>query len=345
MRVTVTLVARPAPDPARSPVAWIDEILARIDHYAIDRLSIGDVQGNHLECFSALGYAAARTRRVALGPLVTNAVTRDVGVLAAAAASLDALSAGRAFMVLSRGDGVVRNLDLAPHTVAQLRQSVVSLRALLDRGRARHDARELTLPWPGRHAGRVPLYLAAGGTQMLELAAQVCDGVYAATGVGEADVRTMRETVEGVGRETPFDLWWVTRFGIGESFDSAFASAAEGLSSIANHSLRGDYGARGVPTELRPALAEYHRRYRYARKNPLAGESSNVDLMISLGLRDYILERFGIVGTPDQVVARLRELERRGVDAVTLLATSPAELDLIGTRVLPALTGAAQPAS
>jgi len=350
VRVTVHVVARPARGEAVADIGWIDEILERVDRYAIDRLSIGDVQGNHLECFSALGYAAARTNRVGLGPLVTNAATRDVGVLAAAAASLDSMSRGRAFVVLGRGDGVAHNLDLPAHTVDQTGEAIVALRALLREGRCEYRGRRIALPWPGCPGERVPIYAAAGGPRMLSMAAAVCDGVYAATGCSEEDVRVTLDAVADAERATPLDVWWVTRFGIGDSFEDAVAAASEGLSSIGNHALRGDYAARRVPEQLWHPLGEYHRRYRYARKNPLAAETavaaespgpSNVDLMNELGLRDYFIERFGIVGTPGQVIERLRELERRGVHSVTMLANSAHELDLIGSQVLPMLTPSA----
>jgi len=349
VRVTVHVVARPTRGEAAADIGWIDAILARVDRYTIDRLSIGDVQGNHLECFSALGYAAARTNRVGLGPLVTNAATRDVGVLAAAAASLDAMSRGRAFLVLGRGDGVAHNLDLAAHTVDETAEAIVALRALLREGRCDYRGRRISLPWPGYPGERIPIYAAAGGPRMLRMAAAVCDGVYAATGCGEEDVRVALAAVAGVDRATPLDMWWVTRFGIGDSFEDAVMAASEGLSSIGNHALRGNYAERGVPEDLWQPLGEYHRRYRYARKNPLAAGTSgsdvaaespgpsNVDLMNELGLREYFIERFGIVGTPEQVVERLRELERRGVHSVTMLANSAHELDLIGSRVLPKL--------
>src|SRR4051812_30981778 len=102
MRIGLHVVAQPARGSGPVDVSWIDEILARVDGYAIDRLSTGDVIGNHLECFAALGYMAARTSRVEIGPFITTPATRDVGLLAAAALSLDAMTGGRAYFVLGR---------------------------------------------------------------------------------------------------------------------------------------------------------------------------------------------------------------------------------------------------
>jgi 5,10-methylenetetrahydromethanopterin reductase len=332
-RIHVHIVTAPRAG-ARGPFRWLDEILERADEYAIDRLSTGDVLGNHLECFTALGYMAGRTSRAQLGPFITTAAHRDVAMIAASTASLDAVTDGRAFLVLGRGDGIVRNLGMRPQTVEETADAACAIRGLL----AGQPHGRVRLAWPEPPGARIPIYLAAGGPRMVRAAAEVADGVYLATGTTEASVARARRTLTEVERDRRLDMWWVTRFGIADSTDEALAVASEGLSSIGNHALRGgDLAARDVPEELWPALREYHDRYSYERKNAAGGGRSNVDLMNELGLRDYFLERFGIVGTPQEVVARLIELERRGVDSVTLLVSSLHELDLIGADVLPAL--------
>jgi 5,10-methylenetetrahydromethanopterin reductase len=61
-------------------------------------------------------------------------------------------------------------------------------------------------------------------------------------------------------------------------------------------------------------------------------------------LTDYFVERFGVVGTPEQVVARLQQLEAIGVNQVSLashdrgLKGIPGSLELLGEQVLPALS-------
>jgi 5,10-methylenetetrahydromethanopterin reductase len=63
--------------------------------------------------------------------------------------------------------------------------------------------------------------------------------------------------------------------------------------------------------------------------------------MEELGLADYFTERFGVVGTPDEVVTRLRELEAIGVNQVSLASHNrglkgvPDSVELLGQHVLP----------
>jgi 5,10-methylenetetrahydromethanopterin reductase len=317
--VHAQLVTGPVPGPSGLSMSHLDEILAAIDDYPIDRLSVGDHAGNNLETYTGLGYLAARTNRVAIGPYVTNPVTRDPGIHAAALATLDALTGGRAYWVAGRGDGVLRNLGLEAASVDGLRGAVEVIRALLTDQHATLDGRAMRLRWPDPAGARVPLCVAASGPRMLEAAGQVADGVYVASGVLADDVDESRQRVEdaarAVGRPAP-ELWWVTRFGIGDSFEEAFAMVRESLSSIGNHSLRGtDFDARRIPRELQGPLLEYHDRYDWSRKNVSGPGPSNADLVDELGLRDYLLDRFAIVGTPAMLVDRLRELADSGCDA------------------------------
>ena len=106
------------------------------DKYGFDRVSVGDTQLNNLECFTALTVAAVHSERVHLGPGVTNPVTRDLGVMANVLSSLQVVSGGRAFCLMARGDGAVRNAGLGPASVTQMRGYLVALRELLHTGLA-----------------------------------------------------------------------------------------------------------------------------------------------------------------------------------------------------------------
>jgi alkanesulfonate monooxygenase SsuD/methylene tetrahydromethanopterin reductase-like flavin-dependent oxidoreductase (luciferase family) len=58
-----------------------------------------------LECFTLLGALAASTRRIGLGSLVVNVANRNAGVMAVAAASVQAISGGRFTLGLGAGAG------------------------------------------------------------------------------------------------------------------------------------------------------------------------------------------------------------------------------------------------
>jgi alkanesulfonate monooxygenase SsuD/methylene tetrahydromethanopterin reductase-like flavin-dependent oxidoreductase (luciferase family) len=65
---------------------------------------VGGPLGNHLEAYTALGYIAARTKRVRLLALATAASYRPAGLLAKIVTTLDVLSEGRAMLGIGSGD-------------------------------------------------------------------------------------------------------------------------------------------------------------------------------------------------------------------------------------------------
>lgn len=55
----------------------------------------------------------------------------------------------------------------------------------------------------------------------------------------------------------------------------------------------------------------------------------NADMLEELGLRDYLADRFGILGTPDDFVARITELETIGVRNIAFTALMPDKLEFL----------------
>jgi F420-dependent oxidoreductase-like protein len=84
------------------------EIAQRAEQAGVDRISvmdhvwqirgIGPAEHEMLECYTALGFLAAKTERVKLLAMVTAVVYRDPGLLAKAVTTLDVLSGGRAIL-------------------------------------------------------------------------------------------------------------------------------------------------------------------------------------------------------------------------------------------------------
>src|SRR5690349_24612046 len=67
-----------------------------MDHYfQLDGWGPKDLE--MLECYTTLGYAAALTRRIKLGPLVAGITYRQPAVLIKTATTLDVLSGGRSY--------------------------------------------------------------------------------------------------------------------------------------------------------------------------------------------------------------------------------------------------------
>src|SRR5713226_1340063 len=89
-----------------------------IEEMGFASLLMPDSQNLAPEVWSQLALAASATSRLRLGPGVTNSVTRDAAVTAAAALSLQAESGGRAVLAIGRGDSSVQRIGKREDRVA-----------------------------------------------------------------------------------------------------------------------------------------------------------------------------------------------------------------------------------
>jgi len=93
---------------------------------------MGDSQMIWREPYVILGAAAMVTKRIILATGVTNPVTRDLGVLAAAWATLRETVGSRLLIGIGAGDSSVETLGKKPSTLANLERSIGVLRDLID---------------------------------------------------------------------------------------------------------------------------------------------------------------------------------------------------------------------
>jgi len=146
------------------------------------------------EVYTLLGALAVSTRRIRLGTAVTNPLTRHPTVTAAAFSTLAELSAGRASLGISVGDSALKSMNLEPAKMPVLANTVALCRTLL--------AGEVASLGEGKtaqlsHLGPpVPIYVAATGARMLELAGRIADGVILMNGIAP---ELIREAVGIVG--------------------------------------------------------------------------------------------------------------------------------------------------
>mgnify|MGYP001220313361 CR=1 FL=1 len=134
------------------------------------------------ECYLGLAAIAAATRRVHLGPGVTDPYSRHPAVTASTIATLDELSGGRALLGLGVGSTGFRELGIrAVQPVAALRETVDVVRRLLRGEEVTVDGKIVSLA-AGKLQFRpvrthVPIYFATQGARITELAGEVADGI------------------------------------------------------------------------------------------------------------------------------------------------------------------------
>src|SRR5207237_9380281 len=93
-------------------------------------VGVADSQSVFREMYVTMALCAQGTRRVRIGPSVTNAITRHPAVAASGIATVDEIAPGRAFFGIGSGDSAILNLAERPSTLADVRACVGPGRAL-----------------------------------------------------------------------------------------------------------------------------------------------------------------------------------------------------------------------
>ncbi len=170
-------------------------------------------EGLMLDVYAVLGAAAQATSTIGLGA-VTNPYTRHPAATAAALATVDEMSGGRAFVTLVAGGTMVLHpMGLQRSAPLALMADAITALRLLWRGEpVTWQGRRLSLEGAqlttGTHS--IPIWVAARGEKMLELAGTHADGLMLmvksdlgdAFGIAE-QARQAAGTLAGDGRAAP----------------------------------------------------------------------------------------------------------------------------------------------
>lgn len=300
-------------------LATYGELVKRTEEIGIDRIGVPDTQASqYRECYVTLTHLFEHTDRVVAGPLVSNPVTRHPAVTAAAIASADEVSGGRANICLATGDTGVFNLGLRPAKLAQLEEYVLALRELFDTGKVEWQGNTIRLKWVERP---VPIHIAADGPKALALAGRIADGVVVGLGFMEDTVPLVREYIAEGAREagrSPDDVevWYMARAAVADDRATALKLVRPSLAAASAHAFRFSLEGKAVPEELEEPILELERRYDHTVHNVPGADNPNGRLVEELGLTDYLADRMAVVGTEDECIAKFKRLRALGVDNV-----------------------------
>ena len=171
--------------------------LALMDHL-IQIPQVGRAWDPIPEPWVTLGLLAGIDTDLRLGTLVSPVTFRPAGVLAKTAATLDALSGGRAFCGIGAGWWDREHAAFAvpfPSAAARLRMleaEIETLRALWQPGTRAYRGTHIELPettcYP-RPAGDIPVIVGGSGDRTLDIAARLADGCNLPSDVGVLDDR------------------------------------------------------------------------------------------------------------------------------------------------------------
>jgi 5,10-methylenetetrahydromethanopterin reductase len=319
-----------------------------------------DSQSLCADPYVRMGVWAAATERLKLSTGVTNPLTRHPAVTAAAAATLQSISSGRAVLGIGRGDSALAYLGHAPAGLALFRRTLSDLQTLLSGGEvafAAHDfgASSLdTLSLGGRPTAcrlkwlpagmpKVPLDVAATGPKVIEISAPIAERVTFSVGA------------------IPERMSWALDL----------ARATRGKQGLAEDGI--SYGAqiivvchpdrdavRAAATSMVAPLARFQ-----VIQSDAAGPQSGSDQENFAAIRagydmtqhgslshdkikgttlawDFV-QRFAIVGPPDHCIERLLQLASLGIERFVVVGpghhpeSGPTGSSLFAREVMPVL--------
>lgn len=310
MRLGITIVG----DTLEKFVHYVQQA----DRAGVAAIGTGDSQTLYGECWVRCTLAGTHTSHAHVGPWATNPVTRHPSVTAGAAASLAELTGGRAYLGLASGDAAVYNIGRKPATLAQLEAYIQAVRALLQDGTAEWEGRPIYLDYA--HPP-VPIAMPASGPRALRLAGRLADIVWVCTGLQPEAVAAAREhlaqgAAEAGRRLEDLDIWWVALLNVGLPYAEAIEQLKFSLASYAHIIFRYTLAGKAVPAQLSDPIQRLVDGYR-SRFHIRAGEANpNAQLVDDLRLTDYLADRLAIAGTIDDCLARLKALQKLGIEQI-----------------------------
>ncbi len=290
------------------------------------------------ESMPVMALAADQTSRIKLGHMVTNPAIRDPTVLASAYATLQDISNGRMIMGVGRGDSSVRYVGRKPMKVAEFEEALQMVKPFMNGKEVTWNEKQLQLKWVRPELPEIEMHVAGYGPKALAVAGRQGDGVIiqlADPDIIQWIMDTARKAAEEAGRD-PSALKCIVSAPSHISDDLADARNQVRWfpAMVSNHvqDLIDRYGTDG--STIPKALTDFVE----ARKFYDYNEHSRVGAKHGEFVTDEICDRFCVIGSTEQVIAKLHELESIGVDQFNVYLMTEgqeATLEAYGRDILP----------
>jgi probable F420-dependent oxidoreductase len=287
----------------------------RAEEYGFSHVWTFDSHLLWMEPYVIYSQILAETRRITVGPLVTNPATRDWTVTASVFATLNEMYGNRTICGIGRGDSAVRVLNGKPSTVKEMREAAQVIRELANCRPATVNGSELRFPWAT--SSRLDVWIAAYGPMALTAAGEVGDGFIlqlADLEIAGWMIEFVRNAAAAAGRDPAAIKFCVAApayvtDGSPDALDHAREQCRWFGGMVGNHiaDIVKRYGADGtVPQALTDYIAG-REGYDY-NEHGRAGSSHTAFVP------DEIIDRFCLLGSVEEHVAKLEALRELGVD-------------------------------
>lgn len=263
---------------------------------------------NNRNVYVSLGAIAAQTSKLLLGTGVTNPYTSNPCWTAAAIASIDEVSDGRAVFGIGAGDKATLAQLGIPWTkpLTAVKEAVQIIRTLLNNEKSKLKGQIFEISgakFNFKTKRSIPIYIGAQGPKMLKTAAQYGEGVLInASSPKDFDVAlpNIKEGCEAAGKSlSDVDVVGYTCFSVD---DDAVAARKEASSVVA-------FIVAGSP----PLVLERH-GIAVSDADKIKDAIAKGDFGTAFGsVTEDMIEAFAVAGKADDCIDRIKELEKAGV--------------------------------
>jgi alkanesulfonate monooxygenase SsuD/methylene tetrahydromethanopterin reductase-like flavin-dependent oxidoreductase (luciferase family) len=292
------------------------------------------------DTYACMALAAVNTKTIKLGTGVAIASNRIPPVTVHSIATINQLAPGRVILGFGTGHTGRRVMGLPPVKQAEFREQVRVIHDLLRDGEAIYNTEGLSRKIRYLHRDRrfinlddrIPLYVAANGPKTLALAGEFGDGAITTGVTDAARVAAVRKNIQAgaskAGRSADqmpiVSLTHICVLRPGEQLDSPRVKAMTGHWVMASfHAIAAGYAGAGyLPEEVARVYKEYDEYV--ARMTPAAERYLELHIghctYVAPDEQKYVtpetIAATTIIGPKEQVVERLRSMERAGLSQV-----------------------------
>lgn len=284
--------------------------------------------------FVTLGQVVTCTNTIKVGTGVTNPYHLHPALIATSIATIHEMSGGRAVLGIGSGDKItIQNLGLThSKPLGTIRESVDVIRQMLKGEGVKFDGEHFKInnaKMGFKIKDEVPIYIGAQAPKMTALSAEIGDGVLINASHPkdyEVSMKLLKEGAEKGGRSLDnFDVAAYVSMSVDKDRDKAVNECKIVVAFIAAGSPDVILERHSIPIEEARGIGEK------LGKGDFGGAIGAVTAQM--------IESFTMAGTPDEVVEKIKALQKMGVTQLVcgspLGPNVPKAIKLIGTKVMP----------
>jgi probable F420-dependent oxidoreductase len=273
------------------------------------------------EPYPLLTLMGTNTERMRLGTCVTNPGVRDATVTASLLATINRITGGRMDLGIGRGDSSRRVMGKKPLTLERLEETVNVVKGLCAGDTINYEGRDLEFIWTTRDVP--PVWIAGYGPKALRCAGRAGDGVilqFADPDLIRWCLGYVKEGCEEAGKDfSTFRVMAAAPAWISNDIAKAREQVRWFPALVSNHvvDLIAKYGMEHLPEALTSYVTN-RKGYDYLHHAEVG--SSNAAFVT-----DEIVDRFAIIGSAEEHIRRLQELQDIGVTQFNIYLMSGEE--------------------